>query len=158
MANSRNRRRTRLVNRDYQLGIAWRMMIAYFLFLLGGLVLMLAPSIVTLATQKELAAVEPAARELLVLHERIWPAALFIGGAVFVYTLVVSHRIAGPIYRIDAVIRQMIAGEYPDKVALRRGDHFHETADLLTALSRKLAAERAKNPPAPTDRGPGSAR
>lgn len=154
MARTANRRRLHLVDRQYQIGIAWRMMIAYLVFFAAGLLLMFGPSMIVLLTNQDLSAVEPAAREFLALHKRIWPAALLIGGCVFVYTLLVSHRIAGPIYRINAVIRQMIEGEYPDKVSLRRGDHFQGTADLLTALSRKLAAEKEQRTrPAPGGEG-----
>lgn len=141
MSRVPNRRSRRLVNKRYQLGIAWRMMIAYFLFLLGGLLLLFAPSMFVVATGKEISVVEPAARELLVLHERVWPAVVFIGAGVFVYTLVLSHRIAGPIHRINEVLKGMIEGRYPDRITLRRGDHFHTTAALLTELSRKLARE-----------------
>ena len=85
---------------------------------------------------------EPAAREFLVLHERVWPAALFIFGGMFLYTLVFSRRIAGPIHRINAVLRRMLEREFPEKVTLRRGDFFHDTAELLERLSRKLAGEQ----------------
>jgi len=118
------------------------MMIAYFGFLLAGLLLVFGPSLVVVATETDLAALEPAARELLVLHERVWPAVLFVGGCVFVYTLVVSHRIAGPIHRINDTLARMIRGEYPDHVTLRRKDHFHATAELLTELSRTLARRK----------------
>jgi hypothetical protein len=95
-----------------------------------------------LATGSTLPELEPAAREFLVLHERVWPAALFIFGGVFLYTLAFSHRIAGPIYRINDVLRRMLDGEYPEKVTLRRGDYFHDTAELLEYLSQKFAGER----------------
>lgn len=146
MARANGRRKVRLVDKQYQLGIAWRMMIAYFIFLAAGLALAFAPSVFILASNQDLSVIEPAATEFLVLHRRIWPAALFIGGCVFVYTLFVSHRVAGPIYRINSVLRDMIEGRYPDKVSLRRGDHFHTTADLLTELSRKLSAARQEQP------------
>lgn len=137
MSHSDNRRRSRLIDRSFQLGLAWRMMIVYFLFFLGGLVIVFAPSMYLLATGSNVNEMEPAAREFLILHGRVWPAALFIFGGVFAYTLLFSHRIAGPIYRINAVLRKMLEGEYPDKVTLRRGDFFHDTAELLEQLSRK---------------------
>jgi hypothetical protein len=118
------------------------MMLVYFLFFLGGLVILFAPSMYLLATGKNLKEMEPAAREFLILHGRVWPAALFIFGGGFVYTLLFSNRMAGPIYRINSVLRKMIEGEYPDKVPLRRGDYFHDTADLLELLSKKAAGER----------------
>jgi len=137
-----NRRRPSLIDRKFQVGLAWRMMIAFLAFFLGGLVIVFAPPMYRLATGSTLPELEPAAREFLVLHERVWPAALFIFGGVFLYALVFSHRIAGPIYRINAVLRRMLEGEYPEKVTLRRGDFFHDTAELLESLSQKVTVER----------------
>jgi hypothetical protein len=127
----------RLIDRSFQLELAWRLMIVYFLFFLGGLVIVFAPSMYRLATGSNLNKIEPAAREFLILHDRVWPAALFIFGGVFLYTLRFSHRIAGPIHKINSVLRKMLEGEYPDKVTLRRGDFFHTTAGLIERLSRK---------------------
>jgi hypothetical protein len=139
-----NRRKPRLIDRSFQFGLAWRMMIAFLAFFLGGLVIVFAPSMYLLATGSDLSRLEPAAREFLVLHNRVWPAALFIFGGVFAYTLVFSHRIAGPIFRINAILRKMIEGEVPQKVTLRRGDFFHETAELLGNLARRMAGERGE--------------
>jgi signal transduction histidine kinase len=133
-----------MVNRELQFGLAWRMMIAYLLFLFIGIALMFAPSMLRLATGSKIEELAPAAREFLILHNRIWPAVLVTLAGVFLYTLFISHRIAGPIYRINATLKKMQEGEYPDKVSLRNGDFFHETAELLQDLSRKLAAEQGK--------------
>lgn len=155
MAHPVNRRRPRLIDRNFQLGLAWRMMLAFFAFFVGGIVIAFAPSMIRLATGSTLSELEPAAREFLVLHERIWPAALFIFGGVFVYTLSFSRRIAGPIHRINETLRKMADGEYPGQVILRRGDFFHATAELLENLSRKSAEKRGRgergenHPPGP---------
>lgn len=158
MAHPVNRRRPRLVDRSFQLGLAWRIMFAFFAFFLGGIVIVFAPSMYRLATGSDLAELEPAASEFLVLHERIWPAALFIFGGVFAFTVYFSRRIAGPIHRINDTLRMMIDGEYPETVIFRRGDFFHPTAELLETLSRKAAGrpgreERGENdPPGPVAR------
>lgn len=144
MANPVNRRKSRLVDRKFQLGLAWRMMIGFLAFFIGGLVIVFAPSMYRLAMGSSLTELEPAAREFLVLHLRVWPAALFIFGGMFVYTLFLSRRIAGPIYRINAILKQMIDGEFPGKVTFRRGDFFQDTAELLEKLLRKAAGERGK--------------
>ncbi|MBM2828879.1 MAG: hypothetical protein HW408_1411, partial [Actinobacteria bacterium] len=60
----------------------------------------------------------------------------------FAYTLYFSQRIAGPIYRINATLKEMLEGECPERVILRNGDYFQETADLLQTLSRKLAGKQ----------------
>ncbi len=144
MAHPMNRRRPRLVDRKFQLGLAWRMMIAFLAFFLGGLVIVFAPPMYRLATGTTLPELESAAGEFLVLHHRVWPAFLFIFGGVFIYTLAFSRRIAGPVYRINSVLRQILEGDRPEKVTLRRGDFFHDTAELLDLLSRKAAGEQGE--------------
>ena len=139
MKPSDNRRKSRLIDRRFQFGLAWRMLVAFLLFFVVGIFLVFAPSMIALLTGTDLEKLGPASEEFLILHRRIWPAVLFVLAGVFVYTLVFSHRIAGPIYRINSVLQLMLKGEYPEKVALRKGDHFQSTAELLEALSRQLA-------------------
>ncbi len=143
-----------MVDRRYQLGMAWRMLLAFLLFFAIGIFLVFAPSMFGLLVGSSLEELEPAGREFLILHRRIWPAVLFVLAGVFVYTALFSHRIAGPIYRINAVLQAMLRGEYPKSVALRKADHFHETAELLERLSRQLAGQREGDPQgSPADSG-----
>lgn len=155
MAHPVNRRRPRLVDRKFQLGLAWRMMLAFLAFFLGGLVIVFAPPMYRLATGSTLPELESAAAEFLVLHHRVWPAVLFIFGGVFIYTLAFSRRIAGPVYRINSIIRQMLEGGRPEKMTLRQGDYFQETVELLDRLSRRTAGERGRGEPGKDEpRGP----
>jgi hypothetical protein len=98
--------------------------------------------------------IEPAAEEFLVLHRRIWPAAILTFAGVFAYCIVFSHRVAGPVYRINAVLRQILREETPGEIRFRKGDYFHSTAELLTELSRKMhgsGSAEAARPGAPRD-------
>ena len=146
MTTPRIRRRIRMVDRRYQLGMAWRMLLAFLLFFAIGIFLVFAPSMFGLLMGADLSELEPAGREFLILHRRIWPAVLFVLAGVFVYTALSSHRIAGPIYRINAVLQAMLRGEYPKSVTLRKTDHFHQTAELLERLSRQLAGQHNEDP------------
>src|SRR5512134_2674296 len=111
--------------------MAWRLLLVVAAFFVAGIVLVFAPSAIVLATGNDPKALEPAAEEFLALHRRIWPAALFSFAGVFVYCLFYSHRIAGAVYRIDAVLRQLLRDEYPVRVQFRKGDYFQHTAQLL---------------------------
>ncbi len=142
MTHPGNRRKTRLADRRIQFGLAWRMMLVFLLFFVAGILLVFAPSVVGLLTGADLAELEPSAEEFLILHRRIWPAVLFVLAGVFFYTLIFSHRIAGPIHRINKVLEMMLRGEYPESIALRKGDHFQETAELLERLSRQVGSRR----------------
>ena len=146
-----DRRKSRLVDKRYQFGLAWRMLLVFLLFFAIGVIVVFAPSTFGLLTGADLAELEPAAEEFLILHRRIWPAVLVVLAGVFAYTLLFSHRIVGPIYRINQVLQRMLRGEYPGNVTLRKGDHFQQTADLLERLSRQLAREREEGAPG----GPG---
>lgn len=152
-----NRRKPRLVDSRFQLGLAWRLLLVFLLFFLGGIVLVFAPSMIALFTGESLEALEPAAAEFLVLHKRVWPAVLFVLVGLAGYTLLVSHRIAGPVYRINDVLRKMLDGEFPRKVTFRRGDYFGETAELLERLARKLGGETGTHGDPPSSRGAGPA-
>jgi len=144
-----DRRRTRLVDRKFQFGLAWRLLLVMSGFFLAGIVLVFAPSALVLVTAREMKALEPAAEEFLVLHRRIWPAAILSFAGVFAYCLLFSHRIAGPVYRINAVLRQLLRGDFPAEIRFRKGDYFQPTAELLTELSRKLRAPGSDAVPGP---------
>ena len=153
MTHPSNRRKTRMADRRFQFGLAWRMLLVFLLFFVAGILLVFAPSVIGLLTGADLAELEPAAEEFLILHQRIWPAVLFILVGVFLYTLVFSHRIAGPIYRINKVLEMMLRGEYPKTITLRKGDHFQETAELLERLAQQIDRQQGDNAPG---RPPGS--
>jgi len=136
---STNRRKGRLVDRQFQIGLAWRNLMVFLLFFFLGIILVFAPSMFGLLTGESLESLAPAASEFLILHHRIWPAVVIVLVGMFAYTIVISHRIAGPIYRINEVLRKMIGGEFPDSVTFRKNDYFQETAALLETLSKRLA-------------------
>ena len=130
------------------------MLLVFLLFFAIGVFVVFAPSMFRLLAGADLAELEPAAEEFLILHRRIWPAVLIVLAGVFVYTLRFSHRIVGPIHRINQVLQMMLRGEYPGSVTLRKGDHFHQTAELLERLARQLARQREEREPGgPVDPG-----
>src|SRR3989304_7581626 len=100
------------------------MPVAFPLFFVVGLFLVFAPSMIALLTGTDLEKLGPASEEFLILHRRIWPAVLVVLAGVFVYTLVFSHRTAGPTYRINSVLQMMRKGEYPKMVTRRKGSVF----------------------------------
>ena len=53
--------------------------------------------------------------------------------------LVISHRFAGPIERIESDLDRMLAGETQHRVRLRKNDDMKGIADRINALARRLA-------------------
>ena len=67
-----------------------------------------------------------------------------VSGAVILLQAVrVSHRIAGPAYRITMSLRRIREGDLDFTVRLRKGDHLTEVADELNSVLAKLRADRA---------------
>ena len=86
---------------------------------------------------------------------RLWPAALLIFGCVVLFVIRLSHRIAGPMYRIDAVLRALLEDRDPPVTKFRDDDYFQPTAALLGELSEKMRASRKGTPTRPgTPSGP----
>jgi hypothetical protein len=143
------RRRTRIVDRQFQLGLAVRLLLVLTTLFTAGIALAFLPSIYVLATTNDLKSLEPAAAEFLVLHERLWPAALLSLAGIFFYVIFFSHRLAGPVYRINTILRALIEDREPPVVKFRDDDYFHPTAALLRELSEKMRASRRTPAPPP---------
>ncbi len=76
-----------------------------------------------------------AARQFLVFGQTLWPAmaALIVAAAAF--SLYLTHRLAGPLYRLHQSARELAQGNLTLRVRLRRGDELHELAHVAnTAL------------------------
>jgi len=140
-----DRRCWKVIDRKFQYGLAFRLLFSAILLFLAGLVLVFSPSIFLLGTTSDPETLEKSATELLVLHKRIWPAALFCFAGVFIYCLFLSRRIAGPVYRINTVLEQLLRDERPTRITFRKNDWFHPTAELLERLSDKLHGPSRKD-------------
>ncbi len=66
---------------------------------------------------------------------------LLAGISFCIYALFISHRIAGPAYRLEIDIRKMIKGQYSHAIKLRPKDYLGNIADALDKLSGKLRAQ-----------------
>jgi hypothetical protein len=69
------------------------------------------------------------------------------------FGLLISHRIAGPIYRVEKYMQSIADGECDfEPVHLRRGDFFPEIENIVNASIQRLHDEHeAENPGDPKD-------
>lgn len=55
-----------------------------------------------------------------------------------------SHRIAGPIFRLQKALKALIAGDFPQRVTLRKGDDFRQLETVINDLAARFeTASRA---------------
>jgi len=63
---------------------------------------------------------------------------------IFIFAIFISHRIAGPIYRIKSVIRAIGEGNLDAPVYLRKNDELHDLAEEINKLQESLKARLQK--------------
>lgn len=72
------------------------------------------------------------------LNPSFWSAfllrAVMVAFAVIVFSILFSHRIAGPMKRIQAVCRERDSGQKFSPIILRKKDYFHRLAQKLNLL------------------------
>lgn len=69
---------------------------------------------------------------------------VFLGLIVILVALVLSNRIAGPIFRIQRFLRRVSRGNYENRLILREKDELQDLAESLNRLVSKLSQERNK--------------
>ncbi len=60
------------------------------------------------------------------------------------YGITFLHRVAGPVYRFRQTLLRVNRGEVPHEIKLREGDFFHEMAQDINVILRRLKAEQMK--------------
>jgi len=64
---------------------------------------------------------------------------------IFLLALISSHKIAGPIYRIEKDMSEIARGNLALRIKLRRGDELQDIADAINAMTEKLGNDIALN-------------
>ena len=67
---------------------------------------------------------------------------IFLTPLVILIALVLSNRIAGPIYRIQRFLRKVSRGNYEGRLRLREKDELQDLAEALNSLVSRLHSER----------------
>ena len=133
-------RRRRLVVDPFQYRMLWSSLLHFGAAgLLFGTILFL-PLALQLA-QPDLPVQQRAAiaDQLLNLHFRVWPALAIMCVMVAIHSLINSHRVAGPLYRMRRVLASMAQGDYLPFDEIRKHDFL---ANQARALRRTMTAER----------------
>ena len=74
---------------------------------------------------------------------------------IFLVGVILTFRIAGPVYRFETYLKQILRGENPGECRLRQGDELNELCELLNQVTKPLR-EKLETPkpqlPAEADR------
>lgn len=69
----------------------------------------------------------------------------------FCIGVLVTFRVAGPIYRLETYLKQVIRGEKPDDCRLRKGDELMELCELINRATAPLRVRAPGETVAPGD-------
>lgn len=88
------------------------------------------------------------ADKILYLHSRLGPGLLVIFLVFAVHSVLVSHKIAGPLYRFRATFQQVAEGDLSKVIGIRKGDFLlNEQAkieEMISALRAKLSIVKSE--------------
>ncbi|MCP3872195.1 MAG: methyl-accepting chemotaxis protein [Desulfobacteraceae bacterium] len=64
-----------------------------------------------------------------------WLFIVIGGGAVIIITLILTHRVAGPFYRFEKSLDEMVEGDISNKIILRQKDEGKDLAQKINAFN-----------------------
>ncbi len=134
------RRRRFLINLPYQLGNALTVFLLVLLYtlVLGFLIFYpLEQEFMAAARFEEQARL---ARIVLEFHKRLWPGVFIVALLAGLQAILASHRIVGPLDKVQKALQALIAGDYSHRIRLRRWDKFREFEALVNELGERLEA------------------
>ena len=136
------RRRRWVVNPSFQYRFIGIMLLVLLLLTVGALASVYLALWITLRTfgldRQPLAVAQMATVALMVTLELLLlaPAVVWIGVRL-------THKVAGPLVRINAALQQMAHGDLNIHLTLRKGDSLVELADAINALAANLRRQPA---------------
>lgn len=63
---------------------------------------------------------------------------LLVSPFVFLLALFFSHKIAGPVYRIEKSINEIAKGNLELRISLRRGDELQDLAEMINVMTERF--------------------
>jgi methyl-accepting chemotaxis protein len=136
------KRRNIFIKKDFQ----GKLILGYFLFVMGGcllfIILLGIMSADTLTMSYGNNGVQMGQTPVMLLKNVIAANWIFliIGGSLLILAaMVITHRIAGPLFRFEKALDNMIAGNLNDVIQLREYDEGKDLAEKINTFSHGLS-------------------
>lgn len=102
------------------------------------IIILFLPSILILLSNYPLEEKTEAARTFLILHGTVWPSTGVVILIFGILSIFLTHKIAGPAYRLKHALTELIDGNLDARLKLRKWDDFQELATQVNLLSDGL--------------------
>jgi methyl-accepting chemotaxis protein len=136
------KRRNYFIKKNFQ----GKLILGYFLFMLGGCllftVILAALSADTLTVVYRNNDLQLGQTPLMLLKQVLTAHWIFIvvgGGIIIVAAMLITHRMAGPIFRLERAVNNMVSGRLDDVICLRGHDEGKEIAAQLNQFNSELS-------------------
>jgi signal peptidase II len=143
-----NRRRIKIIRPKLQM----KLVLTFVGLTLLGLMLQF---VVFLRTMTSIATSLPSDHDVLmdavpeVLVQSLLLTFCVVVPMVFLVGVLLTFRIAGPIYRFEAYIKQILRGENPGECKLRKGDELNELCALINQVTLPVREKLDQPKPQP---------
>lgn len=112
-------------------------------------VMMFLPSIMELSSGEATARQQRAAQEILLMHKRFWPALIVVLFFISAHSMIIFHRIFGPLYRFREIFKMVTNGDLSVVAKIRKNDFLHteEIAirEMITSLKINVTAAKSNH-------------
>lgn len=132
------KRKNYFIEKRFQLKYSILTMLLLLAYSFMFVIIIFAPYMLTLYFDYPLVEKAEAARAILLLHAKVWPgigAVILLFGIVSIY---VSHKVAGPLYRLKKTLAEVTAGNLNVTVKLRKWDDLKDLAEHVNILIEEL--------------------
>ena len=143
-ANTGLKRRTIFIKKKLQL----RYMLLIVLSVLCGLAIMTLELTATLNDlfDKYPVLVQPIYDQFIpIVSSFFYKIGIYVLFVVLI-SAILSHKMAGPVYRFEQTCKAIAKGDFSQRVHLREGDQFTELQDEFNRMMDRVEAEINKNP------------
>ncbi|MBW2319161.1 MAG: methyl-accepting chemotaxis protein [Deltaproteobacteria bacterium] len=140
----RFRRRKKIIKPAHQLKLACFVVIFLLIYTLLFGTAIYYPLAMELRGSVTIGEEGRAALVILGLHETIWPALLFVLVLSFVGTILFSHRVVGPIYRLERAAEDFVKMDFK-RIRLRKNDEFKEIEISVNKIADYLSNIQAQD-------------
>lgn len=138
MMNNFTKRKNYFIEKKFQTKYLLLTIILLLAYTLLFVTIIFAPYILKLYLNYPLSEKAEAAKVMLLLHGTVWP---WIGGVILFFgavSILISHKIAGPLFRMKKTLSQVTQGNLNASIKLRKWDDLKDLADHINLLIEEL--------------------
>jgi len=145
----KGRRKKYLVNRPYQFGLLGLLLSIVFIAIFISIITTHYFVLSTILTKIEETGTFPLGTELIDNSVKplviIVPIVFIILAFTFLYILFISHRTAGPLYRLAKAMEKVGKGDLSVRVTFRKSDEVYEVAETFNQMVEGLKKRFAEH-------------